>query len=295
MTEDQSISPDFPYESKFSEVRGSKMHYVEQGSGDPLLFIHGNPTSSYLWRNVIPHVAPYGRAIAVDLIGMGKSDKPNIPYRFFDHSSHLEGFIEALGLRNVTLILHDWGGALGIYYARRHQDNVRGVAFMEAVLRTTRWEEFPPKFKITFKLFRAPVIGWLLISVGNVFIQKILPQTIVRPLSAEEMEHYASPYPTVASRRPLRQWPREIPIDGQPADVHEAVAANGYWLAETELPKLFLKARPGAIVSKKLASWVQESCSNLETVQIGKGLHFIQEDRPHEIGAALATWLAKVR
>lgn len=294
MTEDQSISPDFPYESKFSEVRGSKMHYVEQGSGDPLLFIHGNPTSSYLWRNVIPHVAPYGRAIAVDLIGMGKSDKPDIPYRFFDQSSYLEGFIEALGLRNVTLILHDWGGALGIYYARRHQDNVRGVAFMEAVLRTTRWEEFPPKFKITFKLFRAPVIGWLLISVGNVFIQKILPQTIVRPLSAEEMARYAAPYPTIASRRPLRQWPREIPIGGKPADVHQAVAANGYWLAETELPKLFLKARPGGIVSKKLASWVEESCSNLETVQIGKGLHFIQEDRPQEIGTALASWLAKV-
>ncbi|MFQ5792030.1 MAG: haloalkane dehalogenase, partial [Acidobacteriota bacterium] len=241
------ISPAFPFESHFVEVHGSRIHYVDEGGGDPVLFLHGNPTSSYLWRNILPHVTPMARAIAPDLIGMGRSDKPDIRYRFFDHSRYVEGFIEALGLENMTLVVHDWGSALGFHYARRHKSNVKGLAFMEAILRPVAWNEFPGGFKMGFKLFRTPVAGWLLIVAMNVFVRQILPKATARKLTGEEMEHYAAPFPTFASRRPVLQWPREIPIEGRPADVHEAVEAYSRWLLESELPKLFFHASPGGL------------------------------------------------
>lgn len=286
----EEISAAFPFEPRYVDVHGSRMHYVEEGEGDPVLFLHGNPTSCYLWRNVIPHVSPSARAIAVDLIGMGKSDHPKIPYRFFDHSRYLEGFIGALGLENLTLVLHDWGSALGFHYARRHEENVRGIAFTEAIFRPISWRDFPKKYKLAFQLFRTPVAGWLLISVGNVFVRQILPSSILRDLSAEEMAHYAGAFPTVASRKAVRQWPCEIPIDGRPADVHEAVSAYNRWLQETELPLLFLHARPGALIRREAAEWFRKSCKNLTAVDIGRGLHFVQEDNPHGIGRAVADW-----
>ncbi len=159
MTQQKEISPAFPFQSKFVDVLGSRMHYVEEGAGDPVLFLHGNPTSSYLWRNVIPHVSPLGRCIAPDLIGMGKSDKPDIGYGFFDHSRYVEGFIEALGLQNITLVIHDWGSALGFHYARRHEGNVKGIAFMEAIVRPVTWDEWPEQARQMFQAFRTPGVG----------------------------------------------------------------------------------------------------------------------------------------
>ena len=284
------ISAAFPFESKYVEVHGSKMHYIDEGAGDPILFLHGNPTSSYLWRNIIPFLTPHGRCIAPDLIGMGKSDKPDIPYRFFDHYKYVEGFIEKMGLSNVTLVIHDWGSGLGFHYAMQHESNIKGIAFMEAIVRPSKWSEFPRDFKMGFKLFRTPGVGWFMISVMNMFVKQFLPQAIVRELSEEEKRYYASPYPTIASRKPVRQWPCEIPIDGTPADVHQAVEEYNRKLQESDLPKILFHAKPGGIIGEETVQWCKDNLKNLRTVDIGKGIHFIQEDNPTLIGEELAKW-----
>ena len=293
MTAEENIAAEFPFDSKYTQVHGSRMHYVDEGSGDPILLLHGNPTSSYLWRNVIPHLTPHGRCVALDLIGMGKSDKPNIDYGFFDHVKFVEGFIEKLELRNITLVIHDWGSALGFHYARRHENNVRGLAFMEAILRAVpAWSDLHPDFRRMFKIFRAPVAGRFLIAWMNIFVEKVLPGAVVRKLSAEEMRHYRAPYPTIASRKPLWRWPNEVPIAGHPPAVVEAVNAYNEWLQETELPKLLLTAHPGAITRKPAVEWCRQNMKNLKTVELGRGLHFIQEDHPDKIGTEIAAWLS---
>ena len=286
----KAISADFPFESKYVEVHGSKIHYVDEGSEDPILFLHGNPTSSYLWRNIIPYLMPHGRCIALDLIGMGKSDKPDLDYRFFDHSKYVEGFIEKLDLSNLTLVIHDWGSALGFHYAMRHENNIKGIAFMEAMLKPIKWEDFPSKYRMGFKLFRAPGIGWFMISVVNVFVTQMLPQAIVRKLTAEEKDYYGSPYKTVNSRKPIRQWPCEIPIEGKPADVYEVISSYNQKLQESEVPKLLFYATPGGIIDSKTVDWCRQNLKNLKVVDIGDGIHFIQEDNPHLIGEELAKW-----
>jgi len=281
---------DFPFESRFVDVLDARMHYVEVGQGRPILFLHGNPTWSYVWRNILPLVAAEGRAIAVDLVGMGRSSKPEILYRFADHAAYLDGFIKALGLRNLSLVLHDWGSALGFHYARRHEDNVRGLAFMEAILRPWRWSEFPSGWKTVFRLFRTPGPGELLILGLNLFVRGVLPMATVRKLSPEELAFYAEPYPTIASRRPVLRWPREIPINGRPAQTHEAVEDYGRWLEETPLPKLLLHARPGGIIDAAEVEKLRGSLPNLTLVDIGPGIHYVQEDNPHGIGEAIAEW-----
>jgi haloalkane dehalogenase len=284
------ISSDFPFTSKFAEVHGVRMHYIEEGTGDPILFLHGNPTSSYLWRNIIPYMTSHGRCIAPDLIGMGKSDKPRIPYRFSDHSRYLEGFIASLDLANLTLVLHDWGSGLGFHYAARHENNVKAVAFMEALIKPMTWADFPPDFKMAFRLMRTPLVGWLMISVANLFVEKILPQATSRALTEDEMDHYRAPFKTVGSRKPVRQWPLEIPIDGKPADVHEIISNYSRWLQGSDLPKLLFHGTPGGIIdAKTLASCVDE-LKNLTIIDIGPGIHYLQEDNPHRIGEELARW-----
>ncbi|MBW1879041.1 MAG: haloalkane dehalogenase [Deltaproteobacteria bacterium] len=290
MSRKADVSTTFPYESQYVEVLGSRMHYIEQGVGDPILFLHGNPTSSYLWRDIIPHVSVHGRCIAVDLIGMGRSDKPDLPYRFADHARYLDAFIEALGLDRVTLVVHDWGSALGFHWAHRHPERVRGIAFMEAIVAPMTWAGFPKGYKLPFKLMRTAGTGWLMLSVANVFLKQIMPKSIVRKLTAEEQAFYAAPYRTIASRKPIRQWPCEIPIEGEPADVHEVVVAYNAWLQETEIPKLLFTARPGAILRKDLVTWCREKLPNLEVIDLGKGLHYLQEDHPDAIGENIARW-----
>ncbi len=293
MTQRQEISAALPFKSKFVEVLGSRMHYVEEGSGDPVLFLHGNPTSSYLWRNVIPHVSALGRCIAPDLIGMGKSDKPDIVYGFFDHSRYVEGFIEALGLRNITFVIHDWGSALGFHYARRHEGNVKGIAFMEAIVRPITWDEWPDQARQMFQAFRTPGVGEQMIMDNNMFVEAVLPGAVLRKLSQEEMDRYREPYPTRESRKPLWRWPNEIPIEGQPPDVHEAVQGYSEWLGESQVPKLLLWAQPGAIL-RNLVPWCRENIANLKTVEVGAGVHFLQEDDPHGIGEAIAAWMRQL-
>ncbi len=286
----QEISAAFPFQSKFVEVHGSKMHYVEEGAGDPVLFLHGAPTSSYLWRNVIPHVSPLTRCIALDLIGMGKSDKPDLEYRFVEHSRYVDGFIEALGLRNITFVIHDWGSALGFHYARRHEENVKGLAFMEAIVRPFTWDELPEQARQMFQALRTPGVGEKMILEQNFMVEGLLPGAILRKLSDEEMDRYREPYPDPASRKPIWRWPNEIPIEGEPADVTEIVKAYSEWFGKSDVPKLLLYAQPGAIIREPLLEWCRNNMRNLKTVEIGPGAHFVQEDRPHEIGEAIAEW-----
>lgn len=286
----KTISADFPFESKYIEIEGSKMHYIDEGEGDPILFLHGNPTSSYLWRNVIPHLTPHGRCIAVDLIGMGKSDKPDIEYRFFDHAKYLEGFIKKLELTNITLVIHDWGSGLGFHYAMRHESNIKGIAFMEAMMKEFTWESFPGSAKTAIKMLRTPGLNWLMGGVMNIFLKQMLPQMIVRKLSAEEKAYYQEPYKTLKSRKPVRQWPLEIPVNGQPADTHKMLTSYSQKLQQSELPKLLLFANPGTATDDKMLAWCKQNLKNLKTVDVGEGFHFIQEDNPDMIGKEIAKW-----
>jgi haloalkane dehalogenase len=295
MSDNEDISVEFPYESKYVEIEGSKLHYVEQGEGAPVLFLHGNPTSSYLWRNVIPHVSGDNRCIALDLIGMGRSDKPDIEYRFFDHVRYVEGFIEELGLKDITLVVHDWGSALGFHYARRNESNVRGVAFMEAILMSVpSWDAFPPDARKIFEAFRTPDVGWDLIAKDNAFVERVLPGSIHRELSEAEMDAYRAPYPDEQSRKPLWRWPNEIPIEDEPKDVADAVGAYNAWMIETELPMILFHGAPGALIPPPVVGWVEDNIANVETVDIGDSIHFVQEDNPHGIGRGIADWLERI-
>ncbi|MCK4985936.1 MAG: haloalkane dehalogenase [Desulfobacterales bacterium] len=250
----KSISSEFPFPSKFIEINGSNIHYIEEGTGDPIVFIHGNPTSSYLWRNIIPYLTPHGRCIALDLIGMGKSDKPEIDYRLVDHINYVEGFIEKMELTNITFVIHDWGSALGFHYAMHHERNIKGLAFMEAILKSAKWDNFPKDFKMGFKLFRTPVIGWLMIVGMNIFVEQILPKAIVRKLTEAEKNHYRAPYKHLKDRKPLWRWPNEVPIEGQPADVTKIVEHYNRKLQESELPKLLFFAQPGGILRSTMVN-----------------------------------------
>jgi haloalkane dehalogenase len=273
------------------------MAYVEHGSGDPIVFLHGNPTSSYLWRNVMPHLEGRGRLIAPDLIGMGDSDKllPSGPdrYRFVEHRRYLDALLEKLDVRSrVTLVIHDWGSALGFDWANRHREAVRAIAYMEAIVRPVTWAEWPKAAKDVFQAFRSPA-GEKLVLEQNTFIEGVLPTSILRKLSEEEMNAYRKPFATPGEgRRPTLTWPRQIPIEGEPADVVEIVTSYSKWLATATFPKLFVNADPGAI----LRGDVREECRKWpnQTEITVKGIHFVQEDSPDEIGHGIADWLAKL-
>ena len=292
------ISADERYPKQRAQVLGSEMAYVETGSGDPIVFLHGNPTSSYLWRNVIPHLEGLGRCIAPDLIGMGDSDKlePSGPdrYRFVEHRRYLDALLDELGVReNVTLVIHDWGSALGFDWANRHRDAVRGIAYMEGIVRPVTWAEWPDAAREIFQGFRSEA-GEPMVLEHNVFVERVFPGSILRDLTEAEMDVYRRPFREAGeSRRPTLTWPREIPIEGEPADVSEIVADYGAWLAQSDLPKLFVNAEPGAILTGPQRDFCR-SWPNQTEVTV-KGIHFVQEDAPDEIGAAIATWLRDTR
>ena len=293
--ESQAISADFPHASHYVDVHGSQIHYIEEGSGDPILFLHGNPTSSYLWRNIIPHVQGHGRCIAMDLIGMGKSDKPDLEYNFFDHVKYVEGFIQQLGLKNLTLVIHDWGSALGFHYAMRNESNVKGLTFMEAIIMPIpSWEVFPQEAQQMFQAFRTPDVGWDMIVNKNMFVEQVLPGMVVRKLTDAEMDHYRAPFIDPPTRKPVWRWPNEIPIAGEPANVVAAVEAYCTKLQQSELPTLLFASTPGAIITAEMVSWCQQHLKNLKVVDIGPGIHFIQEDNPHLIGTELANWYSSL-
>ena len=275
------------------EVLGLDMAYVEVGEGDPIVFLHGNPTSSYLWRNVIPGVSDLGRCIAPDLIGMGDSgrlpDSGPDRYRFADHRSHLDVLLAALGVeREVTFVVHDWGAALGFDWASRHRDAVKGLAYMESIVSPVTWADWPERARSLFQAMRSDA-GEEIILVKNVFIERILPASVMRALTEDEMAEYRRPYLEPGeSRRPMLTWPREIPFEGRPADVHEIVASYAAWLGASDVPKLFINADPGSI----LAGRRREACRrwpNQAEVTV-KGIHFVQEDSPREVAGAISDW-----
>lgn len=288
------ISSDFPFESKNIDILGSKIHYIEEGTGDPVLFLHGNPTSSYLWRNIIPLVASNARCIAMDLIGMGKSDKIDIEYRFTDHVKYVEGFIEKMDLKNIILVIHDWGSALGFHYATRNQENVRGIVFMEAILAPVpSYDIMPEIIRKMFQMYRSEK-GWGLVVDRNYFIEQSLPGGIVRKLKEAEMNYYREPYKDPQSRKPLWRWPNEVPIEGKPEDVTEIVSTYNNKLQQWEVPKLLFYANPGTILPKDMVKWCQEHLTNLTTIDLGKGYHFLQEDHPKTIGEEIVKWIVKI-
>src|SRR5215475_736211 len=290
------ISPAFPYQKKRQRVLGTEMAYVEVGKGDPIVLLHGNPTSSYLWRNVLPHLQRLGRCIAPDLMGMGDSDK--LPesgpgsYRFVDQRRYLDALLEALDVRErVTLVVHDWGSGLGFDWANRHRDAVKAIAHMEAIVRPQGWDHWDNINMRPFLEALRSEAGETMVLQDNFFIEKILPGAIMRPLSAEEMAEYRRPFAEPGEgRRPTLTWPREIPVDGEPADVTAIVAAYAQWLATSDVPKLFVKAEPGLLIAGGANLDFARGLPRQTEVTVA-GVHYLQEDSPDEIGQAIAGWM----
>ena len=295
--EANKISSAFPYQKQRRRIFGREMAYVEVGEGEPIVLLHGNPTSSYLWRNVLPHLQRRGRCIVPDLIGMGDSDK--LPdsgsgsYRFVEHRRYLDALLEALDVHDqIIFVVHDWGSALGFDWADRHREAVKGIAHMEAIVRPQGWDHWD-------KLNMRPVLKALRSKAGddmvlgdNFFVEQVLPKAILRTLSVEEMAEYRRPFAEPGEgRRPTLTWPREIPIDGEPADVAEIAAAYADWLATSRVPKLFVKAEPGLLVAGGAnLDFARRLLAQTEVTV--RGLHFVQEDSPHEIGQAIVGWMA---
>lgn len=287
-----------PLEKSHALVRGSRMAYVESGEGAPIVFQHGNPTSSYLWRNVMPHLEGLGRLIACDLIGMGDSDKlePSGPdrYTFAEHAEYLYELWEQLGVdRDVVLVLHDWGSALGFHWARQHPERVAGIVYTEAIVTPVTWDDWPDDARRVFQGFRSDA-GENMVLDKNLFVEAVLPSAILRGLSKEDLAVYRAPFAEPGEgRRPTLTWPRQIPIDGEPADVTAIVKEYGEWLAGSSIPKLFINAEPGSILTGRPREFCR-TWPNQREVTV-PGSHFVQEDSPDEIGAAVADFVRGLR
>lgn len=283
---------------KFAEVKGRRMAYVEAGEGDAIIFQHGNPTSSYLWRNVMPHSEGLGRLIACDLIGMGDSDKlensgPN-RYGYSEQREYLYALWDQIGIgNNVVFVLHDWGSALGFDWANRHRDRVQGIAYMEAIVKPMNWADWPENARQVFQGFRSEA-GEEMVLDKNIFVERVLPGAIIRTLTDEEMAAYRKPFENPGEdRRPTLIWPRQIPIEGQPSDVVQVVEEYGAWLAKSDVPKLFINADPGAILVGRQREFCRTWPNQTEVTV--EGLHFIQEDSADEIGQAVANFVRRLR
>lgn len=286
--------PELPYPSRWIEVNGVRMHYLEGGDpeGEPILFIHGNPTWSYLWRNIMPIVEPAGRVIAVDLVGLGRSDKPDIGYRIEDHQHYLDGFIEAMNLTNMTLVVHDWGSTLGLNYAADHPDNVKAIVMMEALIPPgvlTPLDQLPSIYGELFGPLRTDGVGEELVLNQNFFIEAILAQDM--QLTGEALDPYRAPFPTPEDRLPILVFPREIPFGGEPEDVAAMIETYSAWLSETETPILLFYVTPGFVTGEASIQWAETNIRNLETVNLGPGTHFVQEMYPEAIGQGILNWL----
>jgi haloalkane dehalogenase len=288
-----------PYaQLQFRDVKGKRMAYIDEGEGDAIVFQHGNPTSSYLWRNVMPHLEGLGRLVACDLIGMGGSQKlsPSGPdrYHYAEHREFLFALWDALDLGDrLVLVLHDWGSALGFDWSHRHRDRVQGIAHMEAIVTPMTPADFPEGGGGAFQGLRSSE-GERMVLEQNIFVEAMLPGAIQRKLSPEEMDHYRKPFRNPGEdRRPTLSWPRNLPIDGEPADVVAIVNEYAKWLSETDVPKLFINAEPGAIVRGRFREFVRTWPNQTEITV--SGVHFVQEDSPHEIGAAIADFVRGLR
>ena len=281
------------WDKKYIDVLGKQIAYVEMGEGDPIIFQHGNPTSSYLWRNILPQLKSLGRCIAMDLIGMGDSekldDKGNMTYSYDTHKKYFDGFLDAIGVEsNVTLVIHDWGSALGFDWANDYPQKVKAICYMEGIVQSMEWEDWNEDAKGIFKGFRSPA-GEEMILEKNLFIEAVLPGSILRKLSDAEMNEYRRPFNDKKSRRPTLDWPRQIPLENNPPEICRIVDSYSQWMAENNIPKLFINAEPGAILIGKQREFCR-TWKNQKEVTV-KGSHFIQEDSPNQIGNAIFDWL----
>lgn len=286
----------FPYEKQSIPILGHRMAYVDEGQGDPIVFLHGNPTFSYIWRNVIPHVQGLGRCIAPDLIGMGDSEK--LPdsgpgsYSFFEHRRYLDALLDALDVhQQVTIVVNDLGGLLGFDWANRHRDAVKGIAYIESIVKPRAWSDWPDDSRQNVQVFRTPM-GEKMVLEQNAILDIVLPRSILRSLTEEEMGHYRRPFTEPGeARRPMLSWPRQIPIEGEPAEVQEVVIAYGEWLARSDVPKLFINVNPGTVPQNArdfCRTWPAQSEITVP------GGHLAMEDSPDEIGQAIASWMQKL-
>ena len=288
------ISAEFRFPKRQVNVLGKTMAYVEVGAGDPIVLLHGNPTSSYLWRNVLPYLVGLGRCVVPDLIGMGDSEKLDgsgtASYTFVEHRRYLDGLLDAVGIRErVTFVVHDWGSALGFDWANRHRDAVAGIAYMEAIVRPVTWDEWPEAARAVFQGFRSPA-GEAMVLDKNVFVERVLPGSVLRTLTDAEMAEYRRPFAEPGEgRRPTLSWPRQIPIEGEPADVTAIAADYAAWLSVSAVPKLLIVAEPGAILRGAPLEFCRCWPNQREVTVAGN--HFVQEDSPDEIGQAIAGWL----
>ena len=289
-----SILPLDPHPRRRVPVLDSEMSYVDTGVGTPIVFLHGNPTSSFLWRNIIAEVKPAARCLAPDLIGMGRSGRaPSGSYRFVEHARYLDAWFDAIGIREeIILVGHDWGSALAFHWANRHRDRIAGLVYMEAIVQSLTWEQWPDAATRVFQGFRSDS-GESMVLENNVFVERVLPGSIIRDLSEQEMAVYREPFLEPGeSRRPTLTWPREIPLGGQPEDVVQIVDDYSAWLSGSDVPKLFINADPGAILTGEQRDFCR-TWHNQREVTV-KGVHFIQEDSPDEIGQAIVQWLGDI-
>lgn len=289
--EESLISAEFPYESKYVSVLGSKIHYIEEGEGDPIIFLHGIPTSSYLWRNVIPALSPYARCIAPDLIGMGKSDLPNIPYRIFDHIQYIEEFIDVLGLKNITFMLHGWGSVIGFDIAMRKPERVKAIAFLEAhVQPVTDWSRVSLPVQELWMVLSAPDGGYDVIMNSNYFVNKVMPNGALRRLTEKEMEHYRAPFLRPGGCKVLWQYLQDLPLGDGPKDVEDLIADYSKKLELSKIPKLMMYAVPGFMTTISTVEWARDHLPNITLVDVGDALHFAPETNPARIGSELRNW-----
>lgn len=297
MTDSQIADPQIntadPHPRRRVSVLDTEMSYVDTGHGDPIVFLHGNPTSSYLWRNIIPYLSEHGRCLAPDLVGMGRSGKsPTQAYRFVDHARYLDAWFDTLGLtKNVTLVVHDWGSALGFHRAFRYPTHIKAIAYMEAIALPRRWKDFGEAEGI-FRALRSEK-GEQMTLDQNFFVETILPRSVLRKLSDEEMAAYRAPFLEREARLPTLVWPRQIPIEGEPADVTAIVESSGKWLSQSTLPKLLILGEPGVIMTGRTREFCQ-TWPNQREVTV-RGRHFLQEDSPHQIGTALVEFVTSLR
>lgn len=281
--------------SQFVSIKGSMMHYEDHGSGDPILFLHGMPTSSYVWRHIFPKMSVKARCVAPDLIGMGKSDKPDIAYHVFDHIAYIDAFIEALALKNITLVLHGWGSVIGFDYARRHPDNVKAIAFYEAYLQPIQeWSQLSLPVQQLATLLKRPGASYRAIVKQNYFIEKLLPRSVIRPLTESEMEVYRAPFVTEESRKPLWQFLQDLPLGDGPEEVIALMALYSEWLTKTMIPKLMLYAIPGFITTMASVCWARDNLQHLTLSELDESLHMAQESVPDVFAKRLCDWYATV-
>jgi haloalkane dehalogenase len=290
-----TVSAEFNFAPHYAEVLGSKIHYIEAGEGDPILFIHGIPTWSYVWRNIIPALAPYGHCIAPDLIGMGKSDKPDIEYTIFDHIKYIDAFIEQRKLKNVTLVLHGWGSLIGFDYAMRHPKNVKAIAFLEGHIRPAIQKDMVAlPVQERSSILNTEDSGYDLIMNSNHYVNKVMPAGAMRKLTDAEMAHYLEPFHASGSNKPIWQYLHDLPLGHKRTPVLDLISNYSEKLQHSKIPKLMLYAMPGFNTSIADIVWAKEHLPNLEVVEIDDALHYAQESRPEEVSAALVDWYTQL-